>query len=156
MINRKLLVTLMSLILLFTGCITAPQASNTPSVQTSPIPVSNSEIRLWYNHQVVIIPALNNEWLKEGLSAEERAIRAYEIRHNARINARYLMQDKEEVETLRERDREKYGNPDGPTFEYLLEKNRNKGLSDDECYEEIVKSSSRTSAEFNKLYGIVQ
>ncbi len=120
------------------------------------IPQTNAEIRLWYNHQVVIIPTLNTGWINEGVSAKERAQRAYDIRHRARIYARLLMQDKEEVDMLRKRDMEKYGNPEGPTWLYLIEKNRQKGLTDDKLYEEIVKSSSRTSAEYNTRFGIEQ
>ncbi len=120
------------------------------------IPKTNAEIRLWYNHQVVIIPTLNAEWINEGVNAEERAQRAYHIRHTARIHARLLMRDKDEVNDLRERDMKKYGNPDGPTFPYLIEKNCRKGLSGDSIFEEIVKSSSRTSAEFNKRFNIAQ
>ncbi|MCP4694759.1 MAG: hypothetical protein GY859_42420 [Desulfobacterales bacterium] len=88
------------------------------------------------------------------MDAAERAKRAYEIRHNARINARALMKNRLEVEMLRARDMEKYGHPDGPTFLRLVEKNCAKGLRGDEIYEAIVQSSSRTSAEFNKRFGI--
>lgn len=119
-----------------------------------PVPETNAEIRLWYNNQVVVIEPLNKRWIEEGKSAVERAELAYEIRHNARVNARLLMRSKDEVELLRKRDMKKYGNPDGPTFLYLVEKNCAKGLRGDEIYEEIVKSSYRTSAEYNKRFGI--
>ncbi|MCI5139038.1 MAG: hypothetical protein D3922_11635 [Candidatus Electrothrix sp. AR1] len=118
------------------------------------MPQTNAEIRLWYNHQVVIIPTLTEQLIQEGASAEERAKLAYEIRHRARIYARLLMPDKEEVEMLRRRDMEKYGNPDGPTFEYLVEKNRQKGLEGDALYEAIIDSSGRTNAEYNARFGI--
>ncbi|MCI5125529.1 MAG: hypothetical protein D3925_13910, partial [Candidatus Electrothrix sp. AR5] len=82
----------------------------------NPIPQTNAEIRLWYNQQVVIIPTLTEQLIHEGASAKERAKLAYAIRHRARTYARLLMPDKDEVEMLRKRDMEKYGNPDGPTF----------------------------------------
>jgi hypothetical protein len=120
----------------------------------NPIPQTNADIRLWYNNQVVIIPALTGQLSREGASAKERAELAYAIRHRARIYARLLMPDKEEVEVLRKRDMGKYGNPDGPTFEYLVEKNQQKGLTGDAIYEAIVESSGRTNAEYNARFGI--
>ena len=128
--------------------------SNIQNIESVEIPQTNAEIRFWYNRQVVIIPTLNKEWIREGVSPKKRARQAYSIRHNARIHARLLMKNKEEVDMLRKRDLKKYGNPDGPTLVYLIEKQRQSGLSDDEAYEEIVKSSSRTSAEYNQRFGI--
>ena len=120
------------------------------------IPQTNAEIRAWYNRQVVIIPALTEQLSREGATAEERAKLAYDIRHRARMYARLLMPDKDEVELLRQRDVKKYGNPDGPTFAYLVEKNQEKGLEGDAVYEAIIESSSRTSAEYNARFGIKQ
>lgn len=117
-------------------------------------PKTNAEIRQWYNDQVAPITALNEKWIKEGLSVEERAKRAFEIRHGARIKAREMMQDKEEVAQLQKRDMEKYGNPDGPTFKYLVQKNRDSGMKGDEVYEAILDSSDRTNAEYNKKFGV--
>lgn len=143
--------------------VAAPETVATPEALTavapcppleSIIPKTNAEIRTWYNRQVVIIPTLNTQWDNEGVNAEERAQRAYDIRHRARLYARALMQDKEEVELLRQRDSEKYGNPDGPTWAYLIEKAKKKELIGDAVYEEIIESSSRTSAEFNQKFGI--
>ncbi len=54
----------------------------------------------------------------------------------------------------RRRDKAKYGNPNGPDFAYLVEKNRKKGLEGDAVYEAIVESSSRTSAAYNKKMGV--
>ena len=65
-----------------------------------------------------------------------------------------MMQSRDEVEKLRERDREKYGNPDGPTFEQLVEKNRRKGMTGDAPFEEIVASSQRTDEAVNRECGI--
>ncbi len=137
----------------------SPEAQTVEAERSCPpcesaIPKTNSEIRLWYNYQVVIIPTLNEQWIREGVSAKERAKLAYGIRHRARIYARLLMPDKEDVGMLRKRDMKKYGNPDGPTFEYLVDKNRQKGLGGDALYVAIVESSSRTSAEYNAQFGI--
>jgi hypothetical protein len=115
---------------------------------------TNEEIRQWYNDTVAKIPALNEQWIKEGVSIEERAKKAHEIRHNARLEARTMMQNKQEVAELQARDKEKYGNPDGPTFEYLVEKNRAKGFQGDAVYEDIIGSSNRTNKEYNEKYGV--
>ncbi len=118
------------------------------------VPQTNAEIRLWYNYQVVAIGKINERWAATGVGVEDRARRAYEMRHNARVDARFMMQNKDEVKMLQERDQAKYGNPDGPTFAYLVDKNREKGLEGDAIYEAIIESSSRTSSAYNKKYDV--
>lgn len=161
----SILSTLLILTSLFaTGCgpqnvATVEKVSNVEKSQyssecTAKIPKTNAEIRLWYNDQVVIIPILNKRWIEEGITAKRRAEKAFEIRHQARINARSLMRNRDEVENLRKRDMKKYGNPDGPTFQHLVKLNHEKGFSGNQIYENIVESSSRTSPEYNKRFGI--
>ena len=104
---------------------------------------------LWYNYQVVAIGVINQKWKNDGLDLATRAHRAYELRHEARVNARFMMQDQTAVKGLQERDMAKYGNPDGPTFEYLIQKNTDNGLSLEEAYQSIIDSSSRTDQRFN-------
>jgi hypothetical protein len=65
-----------------------------------------------------------------------------------------MMANADEVKALQERDREKYGNPDGPTFEWLVEKARKKNLSGDAIYESIISSSQRTDTGTNKAMGL--
>lgn len=67
-------------------------------------------------------PELNEQWILQGLSVQERAEAAWRIRHEARLEARKLMADPAEVELLRARDMAKYGDPDGPTLEHLIER----------------------------------
>ena len=71
------------------------------------------------------------------------------MRHEARVNARFMMQNPEEVSALQARDMERYGNPDGPTFDYLVKKNTDAGLSLEEAYQSIIDSSSRTDTRYN-------
>jgi hypothetical protein len=115
---------------------------------------TNEEIRIYYNQVVTTIGPANEKWKQEGLSAEERARRASEIRHNARLTCRAMMTSTEAVEDLRKRDHEKYGNPDGPTFEQLVESAKKKGASGDAVYDGIIASSQRTDEKTNAAYGI--
>jgi len=113
------------------------------------IPKTDCEIRLWYNYQVVAIGVINQKWKQDGIDLKTRAQKAYKMRHEARVNARFLMQEKAAVKALQVRDKQKYGNPDGPTFEYLLKKNTDNGLSLDAAYQAIIDSSSRTNKTYN-------
>lgn len=113
------------------------------------IPKTNCEIRLWYNFQIVAIGIINEKWRLEGIDLEIRARKAYKMRHEARVNARFMMQNKEEVKVLQMRDIKKYGNIDGPTFEYLLKRNTDKGLTLEAAYQAIIDSSSKTDKRYN-------
>jgi len=113
-------------------------------------PRTNAEIRKWYLEQVARIPELNRQWLAQGLSARERAEAAWRIRHEARLVERAMMIDPAEVALLQARDLAEYGNPDGPTFEFLVEKLKDAGLEGDGVYEAIVEGSYRTSAGVNR------
>ena len=163
---KRLALALCTLAILMTGVLSVEAADggsvpavSTPAANTTDsaiahAPQTNEQIRQWYNDQVSVIPNLNLQWQSEGLSAEERAQRAQDIRHAARIKAREFMQNQQEVADLRARDQEKYGNPDGPTFDQLVQANRAKGLEGDAVYEQIIKSSSRTNKEYNDRFGV--
>lgn len=116
--------------------------SDDPAYVVTP-PESNCEIRIWYNFQIVAIKQLNERWKEEGLSVVERAKKAFDMRHQARLNGRYMMEDKFEVAALRDRDNKKYGNPEGPTFEHMVAFGRENGLTGDRVYEGIIESSAR-------------
>ena len=141
----------------FTSCVvwaedSASARSGSASAVVATTPTSNSEIRQWYNDQVATISAEDQKWQQQGLTPEQRARRAYEIRHAVRLKARGFMSSKTEVSMLQARDQEKYGNPDGPTFEYLVEQNRKKGMTGDAVYLAIIDSANRANAEVNKAY----
>ena len=63
------------------------------------------------------------------------------MRHEARLLARQMMKDPRQVEELRKRDLEKYGNPDGPSFQYLIRQGTKLGLKGDKIYEAIIEGS---------------
>lgn len=112
-------------------------------------PNNNCDIRTWYNFQVLAIPQLNDYWITQEITLKERAYKAYILRHNARVHARYMMPNKEEVALLQKRDLAKYGNPDGPTFETLLEKNQAKGMTLEQAYKSIIQTASQTNNNYN-------
>ena len=129
--------------------VTTTTTSTATSKNMESVPTTNCDIRLWYNYQVVAIGKINERWEQEGIALKKRAEDAFEIRHHARINARFMMQDKSQVKGLQDRDQAKYGNPDGPTFDYLVKKNTDKGKTLDEAYQSIIDSSSRTDKKYN-------
>jgi hypothetical protein len=115
---------------------------------------TNAEIRQWYLEQVARIPELNEEWRQQGLPVKERAEMAWRVRHEARLQSRSMMADPAEVELLRARDMAVYSNPNGPTFEFLVEKLRVAGLEEDAGYEAIIEGAYRTDTGINKWLGV--
>ncbi len=106
---------------------------------------SNAQVRAHYHRLIEVIPQKDAQWKQEGVSVEERARRAFQIRHDARLTARAMMSEAAEVELLRKRDLDKYGHPDGPTFEQLVAQQRKKGREGDAVYEAIIESAQRTA-----------
>ena len=148
------------------GCVKSPTPERRPD---QPLPTTiaeaeafkargvrwdNGEIRAYYLRLVQTIAPDDAKRREEGRSAEERGRRAYTTRHDARMLCRAMMGDPAEVELLRRRDQEKYGQPDGPTFEQLVARNREKGLTGDEAWEAIVRSAGRTDQLTNRAYGV--
>lgn len=115
---------------------------------------TNKQARQLYLERVATIAGADAKWKAEGLPAEDRARRAFAARHAARMTARAMMGDPSEVAALQERDRAKYGDPDGPSFELLVEKARAKGLTGDAIFESIVESAQRTDAGTNQSVGL--
>ncbi len=115
---------------------------------------TNQEIRVYYNQVVGTIGPSNEEWKKQGLPVEERARRAFQVRRDVRMTCRAMMGSASEVDDLRKRDQEKYGHPDGPTFESLLEHGKKKGTTGDALYEGIITSAQHTDEGVNAAFGI--
>lgn len=114
--------------------------------------MTNHQVRQWYKTQVAPIPSLNENWIREGLSPEARARRAWQIRRDARLTARQMMEDPIEVNLLKARDLKEYGDPNGPTFEFLVEKARKDGFEGDKIYEEIISESYSTNKLVDKKF----
>lgn len=96
---------------------------------------------------------------------EEKARTAYEIRHNARVKARDLMQKYLTLGLFRKtclniRDYFVYGNGDGPTFEGLIDTffKRNSDLKRETdmnaAYEKIIESSQSTNNIVDSWFGV--
>lgn len=115
---------------------------------------TDREIRGLYVCRALSIGAEDAAWVAEGLDAQTRARRAFQIRHDARMIARAMMADPAAVAALRARDQERYGHPDGPTWEWLVAKNQEKGLSGDAVYEAIVASAQVTNDAVNRSFGL--
>jgi hypothetical protein len=65
-----------------------------------------------------------------------------------------MMADPTDVELLRARDMAVYGNPDGPTFEFLIEQGRQAGLEEHAIYEAIIDGAYRTNVDINRRFGL--
>lgn len=59
-----------------------------------------------------------------------------------------------EIELLERRDLARYGNSDGPTFDFLVEKYSQLGLVGDEVYEAIIETSMKVNIGVNKGLGL--
>lgn len=138
-----------------------PRLARDGTVVTRQLPpgmkaTDNKAIREWYNKHTSAerMKELDEKWQAEGKSPQERAELAFKERHDARLTARSYMQDPAEVEGLRLRDLQKYGSPDGPTFQQEVQKYQSQGLQGDDVYRSIIEGASRTSAEYNNKFGI--
>lgn len=115
---------------------------------------TNRQARQLYLERVASISGELEKWQAAQLPVEEQARRAFEIRYAARRTARAMMADPAEVAALQERDRAKYGDPDGPTFDWLLERAHAKGLEGESAYRSIIESAQRTEAGVNQGLGL--
>lgn len=124
------------------------------SLRQSGVVWTNGEIRAFYLRRVAAIAPADQQWKKEGLPAVERAHRAFQMRKDARLLTRAMMADRAEVAALGVRDQEKYGSPDGPTFEWLVAHEQQRGHAGDAVYEAIVESAQRTDRSVNEAFGL--
>lgn len=113
------------------------------------LPTNNCEIRIWYNYQIVAIPVINEYWMQQGYDLPTRAKMAFLIRHNARLYSRFMMDDPDAVSRAEIRDIERYGDANGPSFDYLYQLHKANGLTNDESYQTIIDSASRTSTVYD-------
>jgi hypothetical protein len=113
--------------------------------------VTNGEIRAWYLSEVSKIAALDEQWTSRGDTLEQRARQAWARRHELRLKAREMMENPQDVELLRERDRKVYANPDGPTFEDLLYRLRSRNVTGDRAFRRILAGALNTNEEITEM-----
>ncbi len=128
-------------------------ASEAATLRASGVAWTDRQVRQLYLERVAEIGPTDQRLRSEGQSASARARAAFQARHDARVTARAMMQDSAAIDALRARDLEKYGTPDGPSLEYLVERARAKGLEGDAVHESIIESAQRTDAATNRSLG---
>ena len=106
--------------------------------------MTNAEVRLWYHQRVKDIGRLVRDLRQRGVAVREVAQLAWRLRRSAVQEARGQMGNADDVEVLRMRNLAKYADPDGPSFEYVVERARERRLTGDDVYEEVIRSALRT------------
>jgi hypothetical protein len=64
------------------------------------------------------------------------------------------MSDPGMAQRLRQRDIDRYGNPEGPTFQNLLDEARGRGLSEEDALRSIIEDASETNSRTNNYLQI--
>lgn len=105
--NTKLQLFLYSLLLIIATAGITSIVLQSPSANsiTLTVPTFNCDIRNWYNYQTMALSKQNEYWKSIGVPLKERAMKAYSVRHQARLEARFMMPNKEEVAQLQARDK---------------------------------------------------
>jgi hypothetical protein len=114
--------------------------------------MSNREIRRLYIDRISQISKRDKEWTRQGLTAEDRARRCWRIRHEARLSARDLMSQQERT-LLENRDFQKYGDKNGPSFEWKVRQAAARGYEGDAIFESIIQGASSTNPEVDAKLG---
>ena len=119
------------------------EASSNKFVENQKYSLSNVEARKWYLEQEAKIP----DMIDSSLSLEEQAKQAFNLRNNFRTEARELMVDRATAESL-------YKTDPNWSWEKIVQKQVEKGLSGDDIYKEIIASSQRSREAVNKSLGV--
>ena len=91
--------------------------------------LSNVDVRKWY--------------------LEQQARQSFKLRNQYRTQARALMEDRQLAESL-------YATNPNLTWEQVIQKQIDKGLSGDDIYKEIIESSQRSRVSVNQSLGLEQ
>lgn len=105
--------------------------------------MSNVKTRKWYLEQEAKIP----DMIDKSLSLEEQAKQAFNLRNKFRTQARELMADRKLAESL-------YKTDPNRTWEQMIQRQLDKGLTGDDIYKEIITSSQRSRKSVNKSLGL--
>ena len=124
------------------------------ALKASGVAWTDRQIRQLYLERAAAIGPADVAAVARGDALETRARTAFTARHDARKIARTMMQDADAVAALETRDRAKYGTPDGPSFEWLVERATQKGLIGDAIFTSIIESAQQTDAATNTALGL--
>lgn len=106
--------------------------------------LGNQEVRLWYKTHDERIPDI----IDRSKTIKEQAIESHGLRNTYRMQARELMKDQKEREYLDK-------NYPNKSFEELVDHKKIKyGMSEEEAYKDIVRSSATTNKEFDDAAGV--
>lgn len=105
--------------------------------------LSDVDARKWYLEQEAKIPDL----IDDSLPLEQQARQAFELRNQYRMQARELMSNRQLAERLKVTD-------PNLTWEQIVQKQMNKGLSGDDVYRAIIESSQRSRTSVNQSLGL--
>lgn len=105
--------------------------------------LSDSDARRWYLEQEARIPDL----IDYKQSLEQQAYQAFTLRNQFRTTARELMADRNKAEAL-------YITDPNRTWNQIINRQIEKGLTGDDIYRAIIESSQRSRTSVNKLFGL--
>ncbi|WP_343571790.1 hypothetical protein [Mycobacterium sp.] len=113
----------------------------------NPGSLSDEDARAVYAHGELRMRVLNEQLVKQGLNAEERAKKMFEQRNSLRSWVRDLMRDRTAADWLAE-------NRPNQTWEQSIQKEISRGKQGDTIYEGIIESSTRSNPGVNAATGI--
>lgn len=85
--------------------------------------------------------------IDDSLPLEQQARQAFDLRNQYRTQARELMSDRQLAESL-------YSTDPNLTWEQIVQKQMDKGLSGDDIYKAIIESSQRSRTSVNQSLGL--
>lgn len=104
----------------------------------------NKEVRLWYKEQDSKIPDL----IDKTKTLEEQAKQACELRNKYKQQARDMMKNQELRKYLDQQEKPKSFD------ELVLHKKEKYGLTNEEAYTDVIRSSTTTNKKYDKLAGL--
>lgn len=105
--------------------------------------LSDVEARQWYLEQEAKIPNM----IDDSLPLEQQARQAFELRNQFRTPARELMSNRQLAESLNITD-------PNLTWEQIIQKQIDKGLTGDDIFKAIIESAQRSRTSVNQLLGL--
>jgi filamentous hemagglutinin len=102
--------------------------------------LNNIEARRWYHQELARIP----QQIDRSQPLEQQARQAYRLRHDAQMQARRAMRDRASVAAL----------PEPRTWEALVARYRDAGLSGDAVWQAIIDAASRAGQDIDQAAGL--